>query len=180
MKVVEVRAESAEGCCTYRSGKEKFSPVISLFPLGNRYFEVSSDFRVRITLDNGAVFDYLFRKGFVTNFRSGGLLVDAFIDPIGDQLHQLCWIVHDGNYTPCDCVLMCGLRANDGIHPVSKKTADELLRAMLVFSGTSKFKADVIKRSVSWFGGSAYDEDDSLTPTNRTLFEFSMEVPVAA
>ncbi|MFA6688837.1 MAG: hypothetical protein WCS18_05095 [Sphaerochaetaceae bacterium] len=175
MKVSEVIIATESGLVTYRTGREEASPLMSLYPLGGRLFEVSNDYvYIKIILDNGTVFEYWFYKKFKTNFRSGGLFVDLFIDPIGDQLHQTAWITHDGNYTPCEHVKIGGSRSKKGVHPVSKEMADELLRAMLVFAGTSARKAAIIKESVALFGKSAYYKDDDLTPKNRKLFDFCL------
>ena len=57
-------------------------------------------------------------------------------------------------------------------HPVSRKLADELLRAVLVYAGMGKFKASLVYNSVRLFGDPAYDDDDALTSMNSKLFSF--------
>ena len=59
-----------------------------------------------------------------------------------------------------------------GEHPVSKKLADELLKAMLINAGMSSWKASLVHTSVKLFGKSAYEEDDILTEKNSMLFTF--------
>jgi|GEM_PF-4512919 len=173
MKIKEVTLVTDFGMATYKTGKEKDPSLMSLNPLGNRLFKIANNYDYVKIKTGEAVYEYWFYKGFVTNFRSGGILVDAFIDPIGNQLHQLCWLIHDANYTPCDNVKVRGIKINKSAHPMSKTSADELLQAMLVFAGTSPWKASVVKTSVAWFGKSAYYKDDELTPKNRKLFEFN-------
>ncbi|MEE0937744.1 MAG: hypothetical protein UIG52_06905 [Bacteroidales bacterium] len=120
----------------------------------------------RISTDVG-VFTFAFDFGFITNFRSGGVLVDFFLDQIGTTLVQLAYLLHDACYTPCFMLA--------GEHPVSKKLADELLKAMLIYAGMSSWKASLVHTSVKLFGKSAYDEDDELTEENSKLFTFSWE-----
>lgn len=129
---------------------------------GDRYFQIAEPTEVRVITDIGEL-NVRIRPGFVTNFRSGGLGVDRFIDPIGDDLHQACWLVHDCNYTPC--INKCYE------HAIDRKTADDLLLAMLLFAGESKFKARVIWASVRVFGSSAYKDDDAFTFENYKRLE---------
>lgn len=135
---------------------------LRLHALGNRYFQVVEPTHITVNTDVGEL-EALFRPGFITNFRSGGLGVDRFIDPIGDDLHQASWLIHDGNYTPC--INKCYE------HAIDRKTADELLFAMLLFAGESKFKARVIWASVRLFGSSAYKDDDAFTFENYKRLE---------
>lgn len=139
---------------------------MALKALGNRLYELVDGVSVRVMTNEGA-FVYRFAPGFVTNFRSGGILVDAFVDQIGPVGVQLCWLVHDANYTPCDDC--------NGNHPVSKEYADKLLRAMLKNAGMGCVKRGVVYHSVAMFGRSAYEEDDELTERNKRLFKFSWE-----
>lgn len=139
--------------------------ALCITPMGDRYYKLCNNYEVIVSTTDGE-FRYNFIDGFETNFRSGGLFVDSFIDQIGDSLNvQLSWLVHDANYTPCSSLNM--------EHPVSRKLADELLRAMLRYSGMSSFKASCVYNSVRLFGGSAYSEDDALTKSNSKLFSFA-------
>lgn len=136
---------------------------ICVCPLGNRFYRLATDTIIRIITDEGD-FVFSFDAGFVTNFRSGGILIDRIIDQIGDLWQQAAYLCHDAAYTPCAALKM--------EHPVSRKLADELLRAVLVHAGMSKFKALLVYNSVRLFGKSAYEDDDKLTETNSKLFTF--------
>lgn len=139
---------------------------IKLKALGDRYFQIQERLNLAVCTDVG-VFRYDIKPGFVTNFRSGAPIVDSFIDQCGDTLHQACWIVHDANYTPC---------INKCEHAVDRKTADDLLHAMLLYAGESKFKADVVWGAVRVFGGSAYEDDDSFTISNYPLLVINVSL----
>ena len=52
--------------------KDKFS--LEVIPMGNRLYKLSKPLYVRVYTDEG-VFTFAFGFGFVTNFRSGGVLV---------------------------------------------------------------------------------------------------------
>lgn len=136
---------------------------IDVIPIGERYYKTSFPNGIAISTDVGT-FHYAIDNGFVTNFRSGGKLVDTFIDQIGSIYCQLAYLIHDANYTPC-----LSLKKE---HPLSRKASDELLKAMLVFGGMSKLKSSLVYNSVRLFGGSAYDEDDELTEENSKRFTF--------
>lgn len=138
-------------------------PALSVTPMGNRLYRIAKDTRVTVRTDDG-VFDFYFKKGFVTNFRSGGVLVDGFVDQVGDERKSLCYLVHDAIYTPCESL--------GGHHPVSREMGDELLRDALKWAGMPSWKASLVYRSVKWFGGCAYEEDDALTSINSRLFDF--------
>lgn len=139
--------------------------ALCITPMGDRYYKICNDYEIIVRTSN-AEYRYNICNGFVTNFRSGGLLVDSFVDQIGDSLPvQLSWLCHDAAYTPCASL--------NGKHPIGRKEADELLRAMLRFAGMSSFKASAVYNSVRLFGGSAYKEDDHLTMVNSELFSFA-------
>ena len=136
---------------------------LKVTPIGNRLYRVAEDVTIRISTSDG-VWVFRFFKGFVTNFRSGGVLVDSFIDQVGDEKKSLVYLVHDAIYTPC--------LALDIEHPVSRLLGDQFLRAGLLWAGMCSFKASCVYNSVRLFGASAYDEDDALTATNSHLFTF--------
>lgn len=138
-------------------------PSLSVTPMGNRLYRLAADTRVTVKTDEGN-FDFYFKRGFVTNFRSGGALVDRFVDQIGDEKKALCYLVHDAIYTPC--------AALEGHHPVTRELGDELLREALKWAGMPSWKASLVYRSVRWFGACAYEEDDALTSLNSRLFDF--------
>lgn len=139
--------------------------ALCITPMGDRYYKICNNYEI-IVRTSSTEYRYNICDGFVTNFRSGGILVDSFVDQIGDSLAvQLSWLCHDAAYTPCASL---GNR-----HPLGRKEADELLRAMLRFAGMSSFKASCVYNSVRLFGGSAYHEDDHLTKVNSELFSFA-------
>lgn len=137
--------------------------ALAVTPLGDRLYKLAQDTTLKVCTDEG-VFVFSLQKGFVTNFRSGGRIVDGFVDQIGDEKKALCYLVHDAIYTPC--------AALNGHHPLSRELGDELLREALKWAGMPSWKASLVYRSVKWFGGCAYDEDDALTSLNSKLFDF--------
>lgn len=139
------------------------TPNLSVVPIGNRYYRLATDTTVIVHMDSGCMI-VDFKAGFVTNFRSGGVAVDRFVDQIGDEKKGLIYLLHDAFYTPCAA---CG-----GEHPVSRELADEFLRDGLGWAGMGKVKRNVVYYSVRAFGKSAYEEDDHLTKTNMPLFKF--------
>lgn len=137
--------------------------ALQVTPMGNRLYRIARDTRVSVKTDEGS-FDFYFKAGFVTNFRSGGPIVDRFVDQVGDEKKALCYLVHDAIYTPCASL--------GGHHPVSREKGDELLRAALLWAKMEAYKAELVYLSVRWFGACAYDEDDALTSLNSKLFDF--------
>lgn len=136
---------------------------LKVVPIGDRLYPLANDTKVAVITDEGT-FEFLFKAKFVTNFRSGGTLVDLFIDQIGDEKKALIYLIHDAIYTPCATLNM--------EHPLSRKLGDELLRAGLLYCGMSEFKAALVYYSVRAFGESAYMDDDALTSSNSKLFKF--------
>jgi hypothetical protein len=146
--------------------------VLDLYALGNRYYELAEEkthIEINIRKVDGSLVTlvYDFARYFVTNFRSGGVLVDGFVDQIGTELEQICWLVHDCDYTPCELL--------KGKHPLSKNDADELLYVMLAFAGLPAWKDKAVWASVHVFGASAYRDDDELTEKNSKLFTFGYQ-----
>lgn len=137
------------------------SHPLTLVPLGNRLYAIANDVKIKVFVDEG-VFNYTFKRGFETNFRSGGNLVDCVVDQFGNQNEQISWLVHDCNY---------GYDVNDE-HPTSKQMADKLLKAMLEYAGMGIVKRNTVYYSVKWFGQTAYDEVCGLTELNKDLFKF--------
>ena len=144
-------------------GIETDSLALAVTPIGNRLYKVAKNTKVSVRTDEG-VFCFKFKQGFTTNFRSGGVAVDCFIDQVGDEKKALCYLVHDAIYTPCAALGM--------EHPLSRIKGDELLRAGLLYAGMGKFKAALVYRSVRMFGHTAYWEDDALTTDNAKKFSF--------
>ena len=137
--------------------------ALAVNPLGNRLYKVARDTKVDVLTDDGT-FSFCFKAGFVTNFRSGGVGVDLFVDQVGDEKKALCYLVHDAIYTPCAALGM--------EHPLSRIRGDQLLRAALLYAKMHRLKAALVYNSVRLFGHSAYWEDDALTSSNAKLFTF--------
>lgn len=137
--------------------------ALAVTPIGNRLYKLARDTRVDVLTDDGT-FSFKFRSGFVTNFRSGGVAVDCFVDQVGDEKKALCYLVHDAIYTPCAALGM--------EHPLSRIKGDMLLRAALLYAGMHPLKAALVYNSVRLFGHSAYWDDDALTSANSKLFSF--------
>lgn len=137
--------------------------ALEVTPMGNRLYRIARDTRVSVKTDEGC-FNFFFKRGFVTNFRSGGPIVDRFVDQVGDEKKALCYLVHDAIYTPCASL--------GGHHPLSRELGDLLLRESLKRAKMEVYKAELVYLSVRWFGACAYDEDDALTSLNSRLFDF--------
>ena len=141
-------------------------PCLAVTPVGDRYYRLAQDTRMYAHTDVGLLRADV-REGFISNFRSGGPLVDGFVDQIGDERKSLIYLFHDLFYTPCDA---CG-----GEHPVTRELADEFLRDGLAWAGMGKFKRNLVYYAVRTFGNGAYEEDDHLTASNRMLFTFQWQ-----
>ena len=139
-------------------------PSLAVTPMGDRYYKLAHDTKISVFTDIGCL-EFFGKQGFITNFRSGGRLVDGIVDQVGDEQKSLIYLIHDMMYTPCD---FC-----NGEHPVTREMADEFLRDGLEWAGMGKFKRELVYYSVRVFGKSAYEEDDHLTSTNRMLFTFN-------
>lgn len=133
------------------------------YPIGDRLYKIYGANKIEISTNEGK-FTYIIYPEFITNYRSGGLLVDIFIDQIGSIWSQLAYLIHDLNYTPCLALLM--------EHPLSRETSDILLREMLRFGKMSAIKRNIVYNSVRVFGKRAYYKDDELTEINSKLFDF--------
>lgn len=139
--------------------------AIAVNPLGDRKYALAKDLLIQIEANVGLL-EMFVKAGAVSNFRSGGVLVDCFIDQIGDSTDiQALYIFHDFCYTP--------MAARGMQHPVSRKFADQILRAGLIYAKMPKWKANAVYYSVRTFGHWAYEEDDELTARNCKLFTFN-------
>jgi len=115
---------------------------------GPDLYRILRDVRVDVVTDEGT-YKYTMRAGFLTDMRSGSHCIDSIIPKFTENnKYNLAILVHDFNYT----------KMSDGQHPVSKETADEMLRQMALLSGQiGSFKASLMKTAVKLFGGSAYE-----------------------
>lgn len=139
------------------------TPSLAVTPIGDRYYRLAQDTTITVETSDGKLV-FAVKRGFVSNFRSGGILVDTFIDQIGDQNTSLVYLIHDLCYTPCSSC--------NGKHPITRYLADEFLRGGLEWAGMGKIKRNVVYYAVRAFGNRAYEEDDHLTATNSALFSF--------
>lgn len=161
----------------------EYSEPIELTALGNRFYKLtnphSTNFVFKdLKLDKIYIIRANYLAGFITNFRSGGPLVDFFIDQIGNQRMQELYLFHDAAYTPNS--LMDG----EPKHLLSKSKADEILRAGIIFAldknpkrwkWANRVKARIVKLAVTLFGGSAYRDNDAVTDKNSALFTITVE-----
>ena len=161
----------------------EYSEPIEMTALGNRFYKLtkphSTNFVFKdLKLDKIYIIRANYLAGFITNFRSGGPLVDFFIDQIGNQNMQELYLFHDAAYTPNALV------DGEPKHLVSKSKADEILRAGIVFAldrnpkrwkWASRVKARIVKLAVTLFGGSAYRDNDAVTDKNSALFTITVE-----
>ena len=134
---------------------------LEMTPVEERVFELSKCLEVGIITDDG-VYRIRLEKGFQSNLRSGSNILDCIIPHCGNQMVAVAYLVHDMFYS-CD---------ENGEHLASKEIADKLLEAMLVYAGVSKVKAKLVKKSVQWFGNTAWNEYDTLCKRNQGLYSF--------
>lgn len=134
---------------------------IALRPLGNRRFAVVRGFDFEMRLSDHTKLIARVHKNYVTDFRSGGPLVDRFIDQFGETPKiQCCYLMHDLFYT----------RRANGTHFKTKAFADEVLRESLICAGLPSWKAKMVWAAVKLFGKSAYEDDDEYSIPNATRF----------
>lgn len=138
-------------------------PVV-VQPIGNRHYALDNEeLKITVITKEDGIFKLTVLENFLTDFRSGGPLVDLFIDQIGSTTDkQVCYIFHDAAYNTLP----------NGQHILSKDIADELLRAMLVFVGVSKWKASMVKFAVAHFGDKAYNVEDQYSEQNHDKIKF--------
>ena len=70
------------------------NPPILVTIAGDRYFRLEKELSIVVTTDT-SVAEYKVMPGFVTDFRSGGPVVDLFIKQFGSDLMQAAYICHD-------------------------------------------------------------------------------------
>ena len=56
-------------------------PSLAVTPLGDRYYKLAHDTKISVFTDIGCL-EFGAKQGIITNFRSGGPLVDRFVDQI--------------------------------------------------------------------------------------------------
>ena len=139
------------------------NPPILVTIAGDRYFRLEKELTILVTTDS-AVVEYKVMPGFVTDFRSGGPIVDLFIKQFGSNLMQAAYICHDIAYTP--------MFTEDGCrsHQIEKNYADALLEHMLVYAHVKKWKAKVIWLALRLFGKKAYLNDNAFSVENSKRY----------
>lgn len=142
---------------------EILNPPILMTIAGDRYFRLEKELTILVTTDS-AVVEYKVMPGFVTDFRSGGPIVDLFIKQFGSNLMQAAYICHDIAYTP--------MFTEDGCrsHQIKKDFADALLEQMLVYAHEKKWKARVVKWALRFFGKKAYMKDNAFSVENSKRY----------
>jgi len=115
---------------------------------GKNMYKLTSEVQCDIYIAPKLAYNYLIAPGYKTNFRSGPnfKLANYFISQIGTPLMATSWLIHDVNYAGC----------------LDKEKGDKLLYYMLLYSGLSKFKAQIVFFLVTKFGGAHYDKKGPL------------------
>lgn len=142
---------------------EILNPPILMTIAGDRYFRLEKELTILVTTDS-AVVEYKVMPGFVTDFRSGGPIVDLFIKQFGTNLMQAAYICHDIAYTP--------MFTKDGCrsHQIEKNYADALLEQMLVYAHVKRWKARVVRWVLRFFGKKAYMNDNAFSVENSKRY----------
>lgn len=139
------------------------NPPILVTIAGDRYFRLEKELVILVTTDSATI-EYRVKPGFVTDFRSGGPVVDLFIKQFGTNLMQAAYICHDIAYTPM--FTENGCRS----HQIEKGFADALLEQMLVYAHVKKWKARVVKYALRFFGKKAYMKDNAFSVENSKRY----------
>lgn len=109
-------------------------------PVEDRWYSLENPVLVMVSWGNYSL-AYEFHPGFLFDGRSGGPLADFVAPNLGTQPEVVCWLLHD---------------ANGYADVLTFEETNDLLQAMLVQSGHSRFKAWLVKTAVSisdsWFG----------------------------
>lgn len=135
-------------------------PVMS--PYKTRMIEVANDLEIKIHHEFG-VYVFKIKKGFKSDGRSGGKLVDFLIPHYGDEKTFISWLCHD---------VLFLLRDEGGL---SFEKANELLYYMLEWAGYGVIKRKIVNFAVSSFiGRKEFDHigDDDLINQNLASFEW--------
>lgn len=134
---------------------------------GDRYFRNERELTIKVTTD-AQILEYTLLPGFVTDFRSGGPLVDHFIQQFGTELMQAAYICHDIAYTP-----MFTDEGRRG-HQIEKPFADALLEQMLIFAQVKKWKARIVWLALKLFGKKSYVKDNAYSVENAKKYRLNV------
>lgn len=138
------------------------------------------DQNIFINFENGTQWKFKILKGFLSDYRSGGNLVDFFVPHFADSVYSLAVCLHDANYTV----------NKDGFHNLSKDESDTLMKSMIDWGNkyayettdisgkkikslkVPKWKTSVMKFALEWFAGSAWENES----TGNSKFVMPMAV----
>ena len=133
------------------------STELSFNFVANREIKLSKDCEIEIETDVGFWY-YKLKKGFRTDGRSGGLLVDLVLPHYGEPKYSLAWAIHDANHDK---------------HCLSFERTNILFREMLKFAGVGRFKSWLAYRSVNGFyGRELYNDQTERNKSNHKYIEF--------
>jgi hypothetical protein len=110
-------------------------------PISSTHWKLGSDYWTRIYTDAG-IFHCEMAKGWITDKRSGSSIVDAIIPKSWNADYDAVILSHDLIYSGW----------------LSRDAADELLRDGLIWSGISKWRANLAYAGVRIGGASAWRE----------------------
>lgn len=131
-------------------------------PVGDRHYELCDVARCLANLGDKGTWEFEARPPAIIDFRSGGPIVDLFVDQMGKNADiRYAYLMHDMMYTR-----ECGRNT----HTFSREFADLVLREILISAGMSKFKAYTVWAAVRMFGKSSYEKDDEYTNRNTMCF----------
>ena len=138
--------------------------ILTPHPTLERLFILEQDWEIRVVSSDEGTLHYKIQKGFTTDARSGGPLVDSIIPWTGNQMEMWSWFVHDVNYYGF----------------VSFSLANEILRQMLLLAGMSSWKTFLVYHAVDLFGESSWTPLDVEPPEpeykgNREKVTFTWE-----
>ena len=135
-----------------------------------RIFRLASDVDIILITDSGNI-RISAKKGFITDGRSGGLLVDMLIPNIGNKYYRRAWFVHDVLYA-----FAAHCEKNGEIAPISFELANDLFYRIAVLpkrlggGGVASWRMRLAKSGVdSCFGRKAYENQDSNDRKNYGL-----------
>ena len=141
----------------------------SFVKMTDDYWAIDDEFCADLKTDeDGGVFQFTIKSGFMFNFRSGPGAIDSFVPKIDDG--WLGYVIHDALYED-----HCGL---------SRKTADTIMYDIHRMCGLGWARSWIAYKAVRAFGQSAWEEEDerqkekvamNWAPGNRRLMWFGKE-----
>jgi hypothetical protein len=114
---------------------------IILQKLSGKWWEIDEDLRIIVKLDVGILLITL-KKGFETDLGSIPKFAQSWIDRANDNI--IPFLLHDFGYV---------------YGGFGQETWDNLLYQCLRLKGMGWFKAKMVHKAVSWFGGSHFEDD---------------------